>query len=128
MNKAVQLAAALVVVILLTLSYGAEAREDDTWFKENFTLVRDLEMESSSFSSQSIEVYRNNTSGNCYVIHGDNNRGGFSPAPCEDFVTDMGMLKEYERIEAKIAEQTKQLVERKKLLDETIRKYEESFK
>tara|TARA_Y100001956_G_scaffold82335_1_gene102809 strand:+ start:218 stop:604 length:387 start_codon:yes stop_codon:yes gene_type:complete len=128
MNKAAQLAAALVVTILLTIAFGAEAREDDAWFKENFTLVRDLEMDSSAFNRQTIKVYRSNRSGNCYAVHGDNNRGGFSPVPCGDFITEMDMLKEYERIEAKIAEQTKQIEERKKLLEETIRKYEESFK
>ncbi|CAL9985291.1 hypothetical protein VPHD51_0174 [Vibrio phage D51] len=116
------------MAMCVVFSIAADAREDDTWFKENFTVVRTMEMESSAFAQQSLEVYRSNKSGNCYIIHGHNNRGGFSQVPCEDFVTDMDMLKEIERIEGKIAEQTALILERKAKLDEAIKRYEESLK
>ena len=128
MNKAVQLATGLVVVILLTLAFGAEAQEDDTWFKANFTLVRIMDMESSAFDKQRLVVYRSNKSGNCYTFHEDNNRGGFAHVPCADFVSERVLIRETERMKTKIAEQTQQLLENRRKLDEAIKKYQESFK
>lgn len=128
MNTSIKLVTALVVVILLTLAFGAEAQEDDTWFKANFTIVRNMDMESGAFAKQRLVVYRSNKSGNCYTFHGDNNRGGFSHVPCEDFVSEMVLIRETERMEAKIAAQTQQILENRRKLDEAIKKYQETFK
>lgn len=82
--------AALIALLAYALANPASAalNPDDTWFKQSFERVHIVYMDSSSFSRQSVVVYQNRKSGNCYIRYRHNDRGGLSPAPCEDWLPD----------------------------------------
>lgn len=84
MSTAIKLTTALLVVFLLTLSFGAKA--SDTWFHENFTEVRTITKDPSVLTREKLVIYQHNTSGNCYLQFRASTRGGFSAVTCSDFI------------------------------------------
>lgn len=82
--------AALIALLAYALANPASAapKPDDTWFNQSFDQVHVVYINSSALNRQSVVVYQNRKSGNCYIYYRNSNRGSLTPAPCADWLPD----------------------------------------